>query len=160
MPLRLTRSAAVAVTVLVGALALAPAAGAETMNLRVPVEDFVVGNVCNGEEVHLQGTLHLVQQGGVVEDAPRQHEVVQINSQRLTGVGLLTGDRYNVNWITKSIFNAHIDGANVTTGEAMINVVSRRSGVNFQVQTVFHVTENSNGEATAAFQNFHVHCTG
>jgi hypothetical protein len=161
MPLRLNRSAVVAVIAIGSALALAPAAGGETINIKVPVgEDFVVGNVCNGEEVQLQGTLHLVQQGGVVADAPRQHEVAQLNSQRLSGVGLTSGDRYSVNWNTQSVFNARIDGANVTTLGAIINVVSRGSGVNFQIQTVLHITFNANGEPTSEFQNFHVHCTG
>jgi hypothetical protein len=77
-----------------------------------------------------------------VEDAPRQHVSGHLNSQRLTGVGVPSGQRYNVNFITNNIFNARVDGANVTTIEAMMNTI------------------NANGETTTQFQNFHVHCTG
>jgi hypothetical protein len=130
------------------------------VNVKIPVEDFSAGNVCNGEEVALQGTLHLVEQGEPVEGAPRQHVVVHQNSQRLTGVGLQTGERYNVNLIINDAFNARVDRANITTIEAIINVVSRGSGENFQIQTVLHITTNANGETTSDFQNFHFHCTG
>ena len=56
--------------------------------------------------------------------------------------------------------HARIDGANVTTIETMMNVVSLGSGENFQIQTVLHTTINANGETSAQFQNFHVHGKG
>jgi hypothetical protein len=160
MPFRLNRSVAVGVTVLSAALTLVSGAGAATQNFKIPVEDFPAANLCNGDVLELQGTLHLVQQGEFVENAPRQHVVAHLNSQRLTGVGVPSGDRYNLNFITNSVDNSHIDGANVVTLETMINVVSRRTAENSQIQTVLHVTINANGETTAEFQNFHVHCTG
>ena len=91
---------------------------------------------------------------------PRQHAHTHLNSQQLTGIGLTSGERYVVNYISNSIFNAHVDGANVTTLEVMMNVVSRAGGENSQIQTILHVTQNANGEITTQFQNFHVHCTG
>jgi hypothetical protein len=161
MPFRLSRSAAVGLIVLSGALTLVSGAGAATVNVKIPVDGLTAPNLCNGgEDVQLQGTLHLVQQGEPVEDAPRQHVVVHQNSQRLTGVGVSSGERYSVNLIISDVFNARIDGANITTIEAMINVVSRGSGANFQIQTVLHITTNANGETTTEFQNFHFHCTG
>ena len=93
-------------------------------------------------------------------DAPRQHATTHFTSQRLTGVGLLTGEVYSVNLVSSSIENSRVGGANVTTLETIQNVVSHGSGENFQLQTVFHVTFNANGEPTAEFQNFHVHCRG
>jgi hypothetical protein len=93
-----------------------------------------------------------------VEDAPRQHVHGQLNSQKLTGIGVLTGAAYNVNLISNSIENSRVDGANVTTLGVMMNVVSLGSGANSQIQTVLHVTQNANGEITTQFQNFHVHC--
>jgi hypothetical protein len=86
--------------------------------------------------------------------------VAHLNSQKLTGVGLLTGELYSVNLVTNNVTNSWIDGANVTTIEAIQNVVSLGSAENFQIQTVLHVTMNANGETTTEFQNFHVHCTG
>jgi hypothetical protein len=101
-----------------------------------------------------------VVQGEFVEDAERQHVLGHLNSQQLTGIGVPSGTRYNVNFINNSIFNARIGGANITTLETMMNVVSRASGENSQIQTVLHTTINANGETTSQFQNFHVHCTG
>ena len=161
MLFRLSRSAAVSVVVLSAALAFTSAAGAATVNVKIPADEIQGANLCNFEQIQLQGTLHFVVQGGEVADAPRQHAVNHLNSQRLTGIGLTTGQLYNVNFITNNVFNAWIDGANVTTIEAMMNVVSRGSEEeNSQIQTVLHTTINANGETTTEFQNFHVHCTG
>ena len=160
MRFRLNRCAAVSLAVLAAALVFTSAAGAATVNVKIPAEDFPAADLCNGDQLQLQGTLHLVQQGDFVEDAPRQHVVAHLNSQKLTGVGLLTGELYNVNLVTNNITNSWIDGANVTTIETIQNVVSLGSAENFQIQTVLHVTMNANGETTSEFQNFHVHCTG
>jgi hypothetical protein len=160
MRFRLSRFAAVGVVVLAAALTFISGAGAATQNVKIPAEDFPAINLCNGDELQLQGTLHFVQQGEPVEDAPRQHVVGHLNSQRLRGVGVPSGQRYNVDFITNNIFNARVDGANVTTIEEMMNVVSLGSGENFQIQTVLHTTINAKGETTTQFQNFHVHCTG
>jgi len=160
MPFCLNRSAAVGVSVLALALTFASVAGATTQNVKIPAEDFPAANLCNGDELQLQGTLHLVQQGEFVEDAERQHVHGHLNSQKLTGIGVPSGTVYNVNFINNSIFNARVDGANITTLETMMNVVSRASGENFQIQTVLHTTINANGETTTQFQNFHVHCSG
>jgi hypothetical protein len=154
------RSAAVGVTVIALALTFVSGAGAATQNIKIPAEDFPAANLCNGDQLQLQGTLHLVQQGEFVEDAERQHVHGHVNSQKLTGIGDLSGTLYNVNLINNSIFNARVDGANVTTLETIMNVVSRKSGENFQIQTVLHTTINANGDTTTQFQNFHVHCTG
>jgi hypothetical protein len=160
MPFSLNRSAAVGVSVLALALTFASVAGATTQNFKIPVEDFPAANLCNGDEIQLQGTLHLVGQGEFVEDAERQHVHTHLNSGKLTGIGSLTGTLYNVNNISNSIINSRVDGANITTLEVMMNVVSRGSGENFQIQTILHVTINANGETTTQFQNFHVHCSG
>ena len=160
MPFSLNRSAAVVVSVLALGLTFASGAGAATQNVKIPVEDFPAANLCNGDEIQLQGTLHLVMQGEFVEDAERQHVHGHLNSQKLTGVGVPSGALYNVNNISNTIANSRVDGANITTLEVMMNVVSRASGENFQIQTVLHVTINANGETTTQFQNFHVHCSG
>jgi hypothetical protein len=160
MPFFPTRSAAVGVSVLALALTFASGAGAATQNIKIPAEDFPAANLCNGDELQLQGTLHLVQQGEFVEDAERQHVHGHLNSQKLTGIGVPSGTLYNVNFINNDIFNARVDGANITTLETIMNVVSRDSGENFQIQTVLHTTINANGDTTTQFQNFHVHCTG
>ena len=74
-------------------------------------------------------------QGEFVEDAERQHVHGHLNSQKLTGIGVPSGALYNVNDISDDIF-MRVDGANITTLEVMINVVSRASGENFQIQTI------------------------
>jgi NMD protein affecting ribosome stability and mRNA decay len=110
----------------------------------------------------LQEDSHAVslQEGDFVEDAPRQHVVAHLNSQQLTGVGLLTGQAYNVDLVTTNITNSQVDGANVTTLETTMNVVSLGSADNSRIQSVFHVTVNANGETTTAFQTANIHCNG
>ena len=162
MPFCLNRSAAIGVSALALALTFASGASAATENIRIPVEDYPAAVLCEGieEQVLLQGTLHLVAQGEFVEDGERQHVHTHLNSAKLTGFGETSGASYVVNNISNSIVNSRIGGANVTTLELIMNVVSRGSGENFQIQTVLHITENANGETTTQFQNFHVHCTG
>jgi hypothetical protein len=155
---RLRRYAAVSIAALTAALAFTSAAGAATTNVKIPADGFPAADLCNGDQIELHGTLHLVQQGEFVEDAPRQHVVGQLNSQKLTGVSVLTGQVYNVNLTQANVFNARVDGANVTTIETMMNVVGIGSVPNSQLQTVLHTTINANGEITTQFQNFHVHC--
>jgi hypothetical protein len=143
--------------VLSAALAFASTAAATTTNVKIPAEEFPAADLCNGDQIQLQGTLHFVQQGEPVEDAPRQHVVGQLNSQKLTGVGT-SGQRYNVNLVQANVFNARVDGANVTTIGLMMNIVALGSTANSQLQTVLHTTINPGGETTTQFQNFHVHC--
>lgn len=83
--------------------------------------------------------------------------MAHVNTQQITGIGL-SGQLYNVDLISNNISNAQVDGANVMTAEVMMNVVALGSADNSQLQTVLHVTTNANGETTAQFQNFHVHC--
>jgi hypothetical protein len=87
------------------------------------------------------------------------HVSGHLDSQRLTGVGIPSGQLYNVDFINNSIVNSRVDGANVSTLEEIINVVSLGSAPNSQIQTVLHITQNANGEITTQFQNFHVHCS-
>ena len=104
----LSRLSAVSVVLLTAALTFVSGAGAATQNIKIPAEGFPAANLCNGDQLELQGTLHLVQQGEPVEDAPRQHVVAHLNSQGLTGVGVPSGQLYNVNLITNNIFNARV----------------------------------------------------
>jgi hypothetical protein len=157
MLIRFSRYAAVTVAAL-AALTFASAAAAATTNVKIPADEFPAADLCNGDQIQLQGTLHFVQQGEPVADAPRQHVVGQLNSQKLTGVSLTTGQLYNVNLVQSNVFNARVDGANVTTIETIMNVVALGSAPNSQLQTVLHTTINANGEITTQFQNFHVHC--
>jgi hypothetical protein len=155
---RLTRFAAANVAVLSAALMCTSGAGAATTNEKIPADEFPAADLCTGEAIQLQGTLHFVQEGEFVADAPRQHVSAHLNSQRLTGIGLTSGDLYNVDIINNNLTNSRVDGADVTTNEVMMNVVRRGSEANSQIQTVLHFTFNANGDGTAAFQNFHVHC--
>ena len=117
-------------------ITFASGAGAATQNVKIPAEGFPAERrappACLGAPQH----------------------------QRLTGVGAPSGQLYNVNLVQSNVFNARIDGANVTTIETMMNVVSLGSGESFQIQTVLHTTINANGETSTQFQNFHVHCKG
>ena len=68
----LSRFSAVSVVVLSAALTFASGAGAATQNIKIPAEGFPAANLCNGDQLELQGTLHLLQQGEPAEDVPRQ----------------------------------------------------------------------------------------
>jgi hypothetical protein len=151
LPRMLTGACALLVSLVVAGPAYAGA-----INETVPLE-FDNANPCTGEPFHYSQNWHIVAQTDIGPDGEPFVTSQHVNSQKTTGVGLLTGDRYEVNEIintTDHPFNA----AHPFTGETQFHVIDTGSGADFFLGEVFHETINANGDITVAVENGSVRC--
>jgi len=129
-----------------------------TANVRVPVDIPVYVPCANGgagELVTLSGDLHTLfrytqsASGGI-------HAGSHFQPQGISGVGEATGDTYHGTGVTQGEFNA-----NVGVEETFVNnfrIIGQRSGNNYLVHSVFHITFNANGSITALVDTLSVDC--
>jgi hypothetical protein len=150
------------------ALCLAPAmpafaqAETETINFKEHFDTYLVFTPCAGqgqeEEVWLSGSLHTLfhytrnADGGVVFK-------FQSQPQGLSGVGLLTGTKYQGTGVSSSI---DVDNSGSYPYRFTIinnyRIIGQGKNNNFMVHSVFHVTMNANGEFTGEVDKFSAEC--
>jgi hypothetical protein len=141
---------------LVLSLAAAGPAQAGVINVQIPLE-FDNVNPCTGEAFHYSQTWHIVAHSEIGPDGEPLVTSQHINSQQTTGVGLETGDRYQVNTIinlTDHPFNA----AHPLTGVSQFHVIDTGSGDDFFLNETLHETINANGEITVFHESGNVRC--
>jgi hypothetical protein len=160
MTTRLNRLALGALATAAASLAFAaPGMAAGAQSISVPYDGIVLGNVCNGEEITLQGDAHFVGHGDFEQEGATQHVVLHQNFQGVSGIGSF-GNEYRFVDTGHSFQQSTEGGATVIASETQLNVVGKRDTVNFSIQVVFHTTINANGDATSEVENFHVNCNG
>jgi hypothetical protein len=160
MTTRFTRLALGALASAAASLAFAaPGMAAGAQSISIPFDGLTFGNVCNGEEVTLQGNAHFVAHGDFEQEGDTQHVFTHENFQGISGIGSF-GNTYRVVDSTHSFQQSTEGAANVIAQEAQLNFVSKGKAVNFSIQTTIHTTVNANGETTSQFANFHVNCNG
>jgi hypothetical protein len=145
-------------------LAAPPAAAAApaetfTSSVTVPTELFTV-NPCNGEEVTITGTSHVIGHF-TVDPAGGTHVVLfAVNGQGLTGTGA-TGTQYQVVNSDHQNLSFDFDGAVFTTTRvAQTRLVSEGSSPNFLVVVRQHVTVTASGEITVEYEIIETRCEG
>jgi hypothetical protein len=152
LPRMLTGACALVATLIVAA----PAHAAGVINETITVE-FDNVNACTGEPFHYSQPWHIVAHTDIGPDGEEFVTSQHINSQRTIGVGLDTGDRYEVNEIINSMdhpFNA----AHPSTGETEFHVIDTGSGDDFFLRETLHETINANGEISVFVENGTVRC--
>ena len=146
------------VIVLLGTGSALAAASVFVDNLQIPFELFVyvpcaAGGL--GEDVYLSGTLHLLfrttfdNQGGY-------HSTFHYQPQGISGVGLLTGDRYQATGETQGTDNGRVGYESTFVNN--FKIIGQGSGNNFLIHENIHYTITANGEITAFVDNFSVEC--
>jgi hypothetical protein len=124
----------------------------------VPLDGTIIQNPCNGEAVTLAGTfLLLVHETLDAQSGDHFHYL--ISGQGVSGVGEQTELTYR---LTSPSPNLHLnstsaDGLSYTLTNAF-HLVSATSALNFTEKSVFHVTVNSEGSATATVSNISTEC--
>src|SRR3954447_16460351 len=106
---------------LLATLVVAGPAYAGALHETIPL-DFDNVNPCTGEPFHYSQNWHIVAHTDIGPDGEPLVTSQHVNSQQTIGVGLLTGDRYEVNEIINTIdhpFNA----AHPFTGETEFHVI-------------------------------------
>jgi hypothetical protein len=147
---------------MLSAVSAAGAAPAEQLSL--PADQFFspdFGSLCTNENILVdRGTIHIV--GQVSDpDANNTHQKIHFNTQGVSGVGTVSGERYSISQVSNNLENVHFaTGAREFTGETTLNVVSRGGAENFQIHQIVHFTTNANGEDTAVVIGGHADCRG
>lgn len=147
------------VTVLV-LLAGLPAYAAVDTNISTPVAVSVfipcaVGGT--GEVVTLTGNLHVLISTTV--NANHISLNVQFQPQGISGVGSVSGDKYQGTGITRTSIEA--DVVSFPFIETFVNnfkIIGQGPGNNFLVHQNVHITVNANGTVTVFVDNFSAEC--
>jgi hypothetical protein len=110
-----------------------------------------------GEDVTLNGNLH-----ALISTTVNGNHIsfnMHFQPQGITGVGSVTGDKYQGTGITR--FSFEEDAVAFPIILTMVNnfkIIGQGSGNNFLVHQNFHLTVNANGTVTASVDNFSVEC--
>jgi hypothetical protein len=109
---------------------------------------------CAEESVHFSGNLHFSVHTTRTPDGEELMHFIQ-NPQGVSGVGSVTGDKYQLTGKFSEVRNALPPGQ-TGTFIAVNHAVGQGPGNNFYTHSNFQFTVNANGELTANFQ----HITG
>jgi hypothetical protein len=125
-----------------------------TTNIVVPFPSPTM-NPCNGEQVNVSGNIHLT--AGVSTDASGGlHFRSHVNNQDVSGIGELTGSRYQIP--TTSNTSAYLGSARTMALTVNGRFVAQGSTPNFDVRQMFHITIDSNGVTTVSNSDFQTDC--
>jgi len=155
--------AIIGILILAVALTLAmvlPASAAVTQNDKVPTDRWEwveCANNGNGELVHLTGDLHVL--SAVTDDgAGGFHVKWHFQPQGISGVGEITGDKYQGTGVTQWQLNAKPPFPYEETYVNNFRIIGPGKGNNLLVHQNLHITVNANGEVTAEVDNVKIEC--
>jgi len=109
-----------------------------------------------GESVTLSGEMHKVYHATVNDGCGSVHITNNCQPQRITGIGLTSGDKYRATGVTQGSFNGWVG-----TRETDVNnfrIIGQGPGNNFLLHETVHITVNANGEVTADVDNYRFEC--
>jgi hypothetical protein len=112
---------------------------------------------CVPEVVVLTGELHTLITQEVDSDGGI-HIKTHFQPQGLSGVGMVTGDKYQGTGVTQEHINDHSSPAFEDTFVNNFRIIGQGPGNNLLVHTTFHVTVDANGVVTANVVNTSVEC--
>jgi hypothetical protein len=148
-------AAAVLLAILGSARGVRAQATAVTTTESVPF-DLTVLIPCVPENVHLTGNLQIVNHTTVNADGG-VHLVSHVNPQGLSGVGDVTGDKYQGSGLTQNVINA--SAGETLTFLNIMRFVGQGPGNDFTLQQQVHVTVNANGQTTTVVDNLRADCS-
>jgi hypothetical protein len=137
-----------------------PLAAEVTTNDSIPV---VIGafvpcaNGGAGEPIMVSGQLHVLfsttidENGGV-------HLKTHFQPQGISGIGLVTGDKYQATGVTQEHLNLLGPLPITDTYVNNFRMIGQGPGNNLLVHQTFHLTVNANGTVTASVVNSSVEC--
>jgi hypothetical protein len=134
------------------------AATAFTDNASVPIDQVVFISCANGgagESVTLSGTLHVLFHF-TVNGAGQVTVTSQVNPQGVSGIGEITGSKYQGTGVSSSIATGRVGSQTTTINN--FRIIGQGPGNNFLVHENLHFTVNANGTVTASVDNLSVAC--
>jgi hypothetical protein len=137
-----------------------PLARAEvTVNEKQNFDGFTVFIPCAaggaGEDVVFTGDLHVLM-ALTDNGAGGFHVKYHFQPQGLSGIGLVTGLKYQATGETQETFN--VNAGQQDTYVNNFKIIGQGPGNNFLVHETFHFTINANGDVTASFDNLSIDC--
>ncbi|MCW3090132.1 MAG: hypothetical protein JWP81_1201 [Ferruginibacter sp.] len=131
-----------------------------SINEKVDIDLFVFIPCANGgagEDVILSGPLHILSSFTISDNMISGKNHYQ--PQGISGIGQITGDKYQATGITLDQFKGSlINGQYETSYVNNFRIIGQGPGNNYLVHSVTHLTYNANGELTAFVDNFSVDC--
>jgi len=112
---------------------------------------------CVPEVVVLTGELHILSAQEVDGDGGI-HIKTHFQPQGISGLGTVTGDKYQGTGVTQEHINDHSSPAFEDTFVNNFRIIGQGPGNNFLVHTTFHVTVNADGVVTANVLNTSTEC--
>jgi hypothetical protein len=141
---------------LVGLVVNTPTRAAVVLNTMVPFT-LIVASSCTPEVVVLTGNLHILQTSEVDSNGGT-HFKTQLQSQGISGVGMITGVKYQGMRISQDHTIDHATPALETTDKLDIRIIGQGPANNLLVHIITHMTINANGEVTATVSNAGIEC--
>jgi hypothetical protein len=146
----------VAACALIAALVVAGPAQARVINQTITF-DSDNNNCLTGEPILITQTWHIVAHTEIGPDGEEFVTSQQVNSQKSDGIGLISGDHYQVQTkinLTDHPFNA----AHPLTGVSESHIIDTGSGADFLLNETLHETINANGEISVFRESGNVRC--
>jgi len=112
-------------------------------------------NPCNGELVNVSGDIHLTT-GVSTDGSGGFHFRSHINNQDVSGIGELTGSRYQIP--TTSNVSVYLGSARTMTLTVNGRFVAQGSTPNFNVHQMFDLTIDANGVTAVSNSDFQTDC--
>ena len=138
------------------ALAMVPVNAEVVQNERIQLEGWA-GSECTEEEIYITGEAHIVY--AVTEDGAGGYHVKMHENVKATGVGDVTGDKYQLNEVFNEEFNAAADSIPYeATYVVNYGLIGQGKDNNLKGHILMHVTVNANGEVTAEIENYEMDC--
>ena len=107
---------------------------------------------CTGEEVEINGTLHLLNKtqadGSVIS---------HFNYQDVSAVGLTSGNTYRASAVDHLRLAAPFPSS--ISSVRNFHLISQGSNSDLLVQVLYHITVQTNGEVTASIDELQMQCT-
>lgn len=129
-------------------------ASAVTTSERVPLA-LTVFIPCVPETVTVTGELHIVSHTTVNPDGSF-HVVSHFNPQGVSGIGDVTGNKYQGTGVTQTTFNINV--GQTFTFVNNFRFIGQGPGNNSTIHQNVHTTVNANGEVTSTVDNLTVRC--
>ena len=137
---------------------ISTAAGVLTDNQIVPI-DLLVNIPCAnggvGEDVVLSGTLHVLTHV-TISNAGTLTIKTHFQPQGITGLGQVTGAKYQGTGVTQDILNLSFGETYTLVNN--FRMVGQGPGNNFSIHETFHYTINANGTLTTVHDRFTADC--
>ena len=126
-----------------------------TNDIHIPISGTVISGCPGGESVDFSGSAHTLFHATINSDGGESADF-HINGQGVSGIGEISGAKYQLPVAVHINTNGHVGVETTTTLSA--ELIGQGPDNNEVMHMTFHVTVNANGTVTASVDNFFIKC--